>query len=371
METLAEKFFLERDLKVTEIATAQSWFDAVGKAISPLPKYNHGAMGMGASSNSDIDSSSSDNEHESVGSDGDGVWFFRGQKDISFAFNSTLYRRLISSSSRRDRPRDCEEAMVAAELALLAKAKEVGIGRGLTALETLTLLQHHGSPTRLIDVTSDWKVALFFACENSDSKDGRIFLLRISPNRWRDFPKADGKASNEPIWADYKKNFVKNSGMVENYSWLSGVWPVLLPFSDPRMIAQKGFFLVGGIPSLKGKAHLNTGKCKYCTEKLCSCGKGDQYGNKSISLTTQQIREVTSLSIRFGADKSNISDLAEIPRAGKWTAIGYSIKVPAKFKPELREILREEGIHEDSMYPPLRETVRLFEHVVIESFNAN
>ena len=38
------------------------------------------------------------------------------------------------------------------------------------------------------------------------------------------------------------------------------------------------------------------------------------------------------------------------------------------YKRTLRDILRMEGVHTDSIYPPLRETVRLFEHVVDESF---
>lgn len=302
----------------------------------------------------------------------DGVWFFRGQKDVSFAFHSTLYRRLLSAAKKGfspKTPKDHEKAMITAELALLSKAEENGIGRGLTALETLTLLQHHGSPTRLIDVTSDWKVALFFSCENEDSKDGRVFLLKVSPQRWEDFPRQKNNENGlkKLVWQKYADDFPNGSGMAENYSWLSGVWPILLPFTDPRMIAQRGFFLAGGVPSLKGKGFLYTSKCRGCSKKLCECDGGDDYGRIEHSLTTAELREVTSLSIRFGADRNKITDLGKV-RFGSWTAVGYSIKVPKRFKPELREILRNEGVHEDSIYPPLRETSRLFDYIVSESF---
>ena len=46
--------------------------------------------------------------------------------------------------------------------------------------EILTQLQHYGGKTNLIDFTTDYLVALFFACDSSDSlkKDGRIILLQ-------------------------------------------------------------------------------------------------------------------------------------------------------------------------------------------------
>ena len=65
--------------------------------------------------------------------------------------------------------------MINAEINLLNKAREIGIGRGLTALETLTLLQHHGSPTRLIDITSDWRVALFSHAKATTTETAECF----------------------------------------------------------------------------------------------------------------------------------------------------------------------------------------------------
>lgn len=259
--------------------------------------------------------------------------------------------------------------MVEAEVSLLKAAKKNGIGRGLSALETLTLLQHHGSPTRLLDVTSDWKVALFFACENLDGKDGRVFLINVPATRWQRFPRAKGKGNESDclVWRNYAKNFPKGEGVAESYSWLSGVWPVLLPFSDPRMIAQRGFFLVGGVPSLKGEGYLYTSECERCNEKVCVCG-AHKYGSKSSYLLTAELRAITSLSIRFGADIKSLPDV-KTATFGKWTAIGYSIRVPGAFKPYLREILRGQEVHEDSIYPPLRETSRLFEFIVSDSFS--
>ena len=43
--------------------------------------------------------------------------------------------------------------------------------------EILTELQHHSSQTNLIDFTTDYYIALFFACDGSHDQDGRIILL--------------------------------------------------------------------------------------------------------------------------------------------------------------------------------------------------
>lgn len=54
-------------------------------------------------------------------------------------------------------------------------------------IEILTQLQHYGGTTNLIDFTTDYLIAIFFACDNSDSlaKDGRLILLQKT-DEWKD-----------------------------------------------------------------------------------------------------------------------------------------------------------------------------------------
>ena len=366
-----DKFFSERELVVeydepddSAEKEARAWFEQVQEIIAELPTYRHDNVGQ------PLEDNKSD------------VWFFRGQKDSSFAFTSTLYRRLLDASSNKlylKTPGEVEEAMLQAELSLLDKARKIGIGRGLTALETLTLLQHHGSPTRLIDVPSDWKVALFFACESDDDRDGRLFLIKTDPSRWRDFPKEKDtrKQAERPVWHDYLKHFNESDPQKWSNLWLRGSWPILLPFSDPRMISQRGFFLVGGVPSLQGSNMLNTTECRHCHKRVCECSDFEvhpraqtiydkQPTQTTSPLSAAELRDITSLPIRFGGDLKFLEQIAKAKR-NRWSAVGYSIRVPKRFKRTLRDILRQESVHTDTIYPPLRETVRLFEHVVDES----
>ena len=52
-------------------------------------------------------------------------------------------------------------------------------------VEILTQLQHYGGKTNLIDFTTDHYIAIFFACDRSDSlkEDGRLILFRKSEDR--------------------------------------------------------------------------------------------------------------------------------------------------------------------------------------------
>ena len=46
----------------------------------------------------------------------------------------------------------------------------------------LTELQHYGGKTNLIDFTTDYLIALFFACDGDYTQDGRVILLDTSGN---------------------------------------------------------------------------------------------------------------------------------------------------------------------------------------------
>ena len=51
--------------------------------------------------------------------------------------------------------------------------------------DVLTELQHYGGKTNLIDFTTDYLIALFFACDGSPNKEGRVILLNKKSNQGR------------------------------------------------------------------------------------------------------------------------------------------------------------------------------------------
>ena len=52
----------------------------------------------------------------------------------------------------------------------------------LAPQDLLSQLQHYGHPTNLIDFTTDYLIALFFACASEYADDGRVILLNTETN---------------------------------------------------------------------------------------------------------------------------------------------------------------------------------------------
>ena len=53
--------------------------------------------------------------------------------------------------------------------------------------DILTQLQHYGGKTNLIDFTTDYHIALFFACDGSYDKDGRVILLQQTEEKKKEY----------------------------------------------------------------------------------------------------------------------------------------------------------------------------------------
>lgn len=108
-----------------------------------------------------------------------GVRFWRGQSDISWRLDSSLYRRL---QLQRTRAFKLEAELQFAEAQLLERARHKGHDAGgagieLPDMELLARLQHHGAATRLVDFTRNALVGLYFACEGLPAKHGALIGL--------------------------------------------------------------------------------------------------------------------------------------------------------------------------------------------------
>jgi hypothetical protein len=178
------------------------------------------------------------------------VW--RGVIDRRYAVRSSLIRHLTNGGDEIP-----SEAQVRKrEEQILRRAREWGIGIELGALATdlhvLALLQHHGVPTRLLDVTSNPMTALWFACQRgSTGRDASGVLFAFDVTGFPEYATVDPGTS--PTWADVGNPLGASLVRALEVS-ASTQRPFLVRPSlpDVRMTAQEGLFIAGVTPSDPG-----------------------------------------------------------------------------------------------------------------------
>jgi len=99
-------------------------------------------------------------------------WYYRGQKDPSWKLETTLERatkRLGVEQAEYERTVFREYRRHAHSFLTRTPAED-------DVLEWLALMQHYGAPTRLLDFTKSFWIALYFAIEDAD-KDCVVWAI--------------------------------------------------------------------------------------------------------------------------------------------------------------------------------------------------
>ena len=98
-----------------------------------------------------------------------GSYIFRGESKHYDKVSSSLYRLYEEIEV-------AEFDVETVQLEIIEEAKKYT--NETDNFEILTELQHFGGRTNLIDFTTDFLTALYFACDGSPDKDGRVILLK-------------------------------------------------------------------------------------------------------------------------------------------------------------------------------------------------
>ena len=184
------------------------------------------------------------------------VW--RGAADSTWRLNSSLIRDMndgvdfngVSELQVRER-----------EMNMLRATRAWGIERDLgplaTDLHLLSVLQHHGVPTRLLDVTSNPMTALWFACQQSPeapNNSGVIFAFDITTAPMYSTiddadPESFGAFQTPRAWTLRRALAVSARD--------SSPFIVSPALPDRRMQAQEGLFFASAVPKWRQPSGIN------------------------------------------------------------------------------------------------------------------
>ena len=255
-----------------------------------------------------------------------GKTHFRGHSDKHYQVVPSLFRPVQMGNELNERFYEHEQILIQEALQLLPSEF-----LGLTQFQQLCKMQHLGLPTRLLDVTSNPLVALFFASADNRGSDGEVIYIPPLPvfdeahASVRDLInfsfRGDWNALN---LNEFGEQLVGGDSMrADDDSAQYALQVLTIPFtivaptfSNPRVRAQAGAFLLPGMEVESTSQHI-----------------GRQY-------------------VRFRTNLTELTRLHAQGYPGDGVKEGrFRVVIPARNKRKLREQLDRVGINESSLFP--------------------
>lgn len=156
-------------------------------------------------------------------------FLWRGQRDWHWGIQTSLYRHVRRRVNRVPTQVEFERR----EQQIWSAFVEAGLNTASSLMANLALMEHHGVPTRLLDVSTDFWPALYFACEPQAATAGEDeagLVLGFGLSR-----------SSQQISASVRSLDILRARLSRSRTAM-----LYRPLGvTPRIWAQRGAFLVG------------------------------------------------------------------------------------------------------------------------------
>ncbi|WP_318511741.1 FRG domain-containing protein [Photobacterium leiognathi] len=165
-------------------------------------------------------------------------WLYRGQNDAKWEIKTSLYRLFedasetikLSKNSQRKFAKDVHEELLIKKFITNAHLYLHTTPKLKDKLEWLSLMQHFGAPTRMLDVTLSPHIATYFALESGHG-DAAIFAFNYSRIKELDESSLGLTNAKDEVFKNRKGS---KSFIVAHES----------NFANERLLCQQGLFLV-------------------------------------------------------------------------------------------------------------------------------
>lgn len=258
-------------------------------------------------------------------------YIFRGQGDTEWPLESTLLRFVKRCHSERNDPEtpNIYEGEMLKEFKyrfpLYDSSKVIEANNNV---EWLALMQHYGTPTRLIDFTSSIFIALFFALDGSYDKDSAIWAVRkFAPEQ--EHVKAYclknkcSSVSHDVLNAYFHEKANTYIGRYQGKDGIDEIVPIYPNIANERITIQQGLFLMS--------TNLH----------------------KSFEDVFNSVMGIDDNKLETDIESLLKSSYHRFAKLGIKNLIQFKIVIPRKFKWELSQLLHQMNISSETLYPGL------------------